>query len=290
VTKMWLIFALLNPVADAFRSVFAKKASKDYSPLVIAWANNFLPVIIFSPFLFFIDIQINPKFVLGFTGTWLINVAATILYMKAIREGEISVVMPMLSFTPVFLLITSPIIVGEFPNGYGVSGVLLVVTGSYILHSENRKDFWAPFKSILQQKGTRLMLLVAFLFSFSSNFDKVAIQSSSVIQHIVFANIFLFASFSVINIYKKNHLELKRKPGTARKNLLVISLFTASMFVFHLFAISMTLVVYVIALKRLSGLIAVLLGKLFFNEGNIKNRLTGAFIMSIGVFLIVFWG
>ena len=287
---MWLLFALLNPVADAFRSVFAKKASEDYNPFIIAWANNFIPVIIFFPFLFFIDIQINTKFVLGFTGTWLINIVTTILYMKAIKEGDISVVMPMLSFTPVFLLVTSPLIVGEFPNKYGVAGVLLVVAGSYILHSESKDDFWAPFKSIITQKGTRLMLLVAFLFSFSSNFDKVAIQNSSVMQHIVFANIFLFTSFTVINIFKKNNLKLKEGNEKGRKNLLMISLFTASMFVFHLFAISMTFVVYVIALKRLSGLISVVLGKIFFNERNIKSRLTGAFVMSIGVFLIVFLG
>ena len=287
---MWLLFALLNPVADAFRSVFAKKASKDYKPLVIAWAKNFLPTIIFLPFLFFIDIQINTKFIFGFTGTWLINVAATIIYMKAISEGEISVVMPMLSFTPVFLLVTSPLIVGEIPNGYGIAGVLLVVLGSYILHSEGKNDFLAPIKSIITQKGTRLMLLVAFMFSFSSNFDKVAIQNSSVMQHIVFANIFLFSSFSIINLIKKNHKVFRDDNPAARKNLLIISLFTASMFIFHLFAISMTLVVYVIALKRLSGLIAVILGKIFFNEGNIRNRLTGAAIMSAGVFLIVFWG
>ncbi len=287
---MWLLFALLNPVADAFRSVFAKKASADYNPFIIAWANNFIPVLIFSPFLFFIDIQINTKFVLGFTGTWLINVVTTVLYMKAIKEGDISVVMPMLSFTPVFLLITSPLIVGEFPNKYGVAGVLLVVAGSYILHSENKHDFWAPFKSIFTQKGTRLMLLVAFLFSFSSNFDKVAIQNSSVMQHIVLANIFLFSSFTLINIFKKNHLMLKKGDKKGIKNLLIISMFTASMFIFHLFAISMTYVVYVIALKRLSGLISVVLGKIFFNEGNIKSRLAGAFIMSTGVFLIVFLG
>ncbi len=285
-----MLFALLNPIADAFRSVFAKKASKDYEPLIIAWANNFLPTLIFLPFLFFIDIQINTKFVLGFTGTWLINVAATIIYMKAISEGDISVVMPMLSFTPVFLLVTSPLIVGEFPNGYGVAGVLLVVLGSYVLHLDGKKDFFAPLKSIVTQKGTRLMLFVAFIFSFSSNFDKVAIENSSVMQHIVFANIFLFSSFSIINLFKKNHLKLRDKNREGKKNLLIISLFTSSMFIFHLFAISMTLVVYVIALKRLSGLIAVILGKVFFNEPNIGTRLTGAVIMSTGVFMIVFFG
>jgi drug/metabolite transporter (DMT)-like permease len=52
-------------------------------------------------------------------------------------------------------------------------------------------------------------------------------------------------------------------------------------------ALSLTLVAYVIALKRLSGLISVFLGYYFLKERKIKERLLGAFIMFLGVLLIV---
>ena len=59
---MWVLFASLNPVSEAFRSYFAKKASVDADPALISWANNFLPVLIFTPGLFFIDLKFSPEF------------------------------------------------------------------------------------------------------------------------------------------------------------------------------------------------------------------------------------
>jgi len=71
------------------------------------------------------------------------------------------------------------------------------------------------------------------------------------------------------------------------KNLSFVSLFTTGSFVFHMIALSMTLVAYVVALKRLSGLVAVLLGHFFLKEPNIRERFLGALIMFLGVLFIL---
>lgn len=55
----------------------------------------------------------------------------------------------------------------------------------------------------------------------------------------------------------------------------------------HMTAISMTLVAYVIALKRTAGMISVVFGFFFLNEQNIRERLLGSTIMFIGVLFIV---
>jgi len=59
---MWVLFASLNPISEGIRSVFIKKASKEFDSIVISWANNLLPVICFTPMLFFIDLKFNNLF------------------------------------------------------------------------------------------------------------------------------------------------------------------------------------------------------------------------------------
>jgi len=51
-------------------------------------------------------------------------------------------------------------------------------------------------------------------------------------------------------------------------------------------AISLTLVAYVIAIKRTSVIISVIFGHSIFKEKGIKERLLGAIIMVIGVLFI----
>lgn len=51
-------------------------------------------------------------------------------------------------------------------------------------------------------------------------------------------------------------------------------------------AVSLTLVPYVIAIKRTSTIMSTIAGRLIFKEKNIKERLLGVVIMVIGVVLI----
>jgi len=51
-------------------------------------------------------------------------------------------------------------------------------------------------------------------------------------------------------------------------------------------AINLTLVAYVISIKRLSIIFSVIFGFLLFKEKGFKERLTGAIIMVLGVILI----
>lgn len=284
---MWVLFASLNPLAEGFRSLFVKRASKTIDPLIISWGNYIVPVLVFTPLLFFIDLKFNQLFWLALTGTGFLNVIAVILYMRAISEADISSVLPMLSFTPLFLLLTSPILVGEFPNTMGLIGILFVVTGSYLLNLSQRKNgLLAPIKKLISNKGTRYMLIVSFIWSISANLDKISIQNSSIYQHIIFMNVFIFLSLTLVLLSLRRFKVKEIQKGKSK--LLTVSSFTACAFFFHMNALSLTLVAYVVAMKRMSGVISVFLGHFFLKEPNIKERLLGSVVMFTGVLLIVF--
>jgi len=129
------------------------------------------------------------------------------------------------------------------------------------------------------------MLFVAFIWSISANFDKISINSSSLYQHLIFINIIVFTLLtSLVSIKKKFN---KKNLLENKKPLIWISILAVGSFIFHMAALSLTLVAYVIALKRLSGLLAVFFGFYFFKESEIKSRLLGAIIMFTGVIFIV---
>lgn len=285
--NMWVIFALLNPLSESFKNLFSKKAIlKGVDPLLVSWGNNILPVLFSFPILFFIELKFNQQYLFALFMTGSINVIAVVLYMKALSEGDVSEVIPMLSFTPLFLLVTSPVLVGEFPHFWGVVGIILIVCGSYLLNLNSRKGgYLAPIKGLIRNKGTRYMLIVAIIWSVSSNYDKIAIVNSSVWQHIFFANLFIFSCVTLITMFKKKLCYEAVKCHW--KKLFFVSLFTTTTFVFHMTALSMTLVAYVVTLKRASGMISVLFGHLFLNEPHIRERMLGTIIMFIGIALIL---
>ena len=71
------------------------------------------------------------------------------------------------------------------------------------------------------------------------------------------------------------------------RNLLFVGLTTTATFFFHMMALSLTLVVYVIAIKRTSGMMSVAFGHIFFSELNVRERLLGAAVMFVGVLFII---
>jgi drug/metabolite transporter (DMT)-like permease len=71
--------------------------------------------------------------------------------------------------------------------------------------------------------------------------------------------------------------------------LLSIGLVAAIRSVFQMSAIALTLVAYVISIKRTSVIFGILFGVLILKEKGLSERLTGAFIMVVGVFLIAWF-
>jgi uncharacterized membrane protein len=231
------------------------------------------------------------EIVLG-SGFWLalltggtLNLITTVLYMKAIKASDLSVTVPMLTFTPLFLLLTSPIIVGEFPPLSGILGILLIVFGSYLLHlKEKQKGILAPFRAIITEKGPRLMLVVAFVFSITANIDKVGIQSSSVVLWAV--AIHIFTIITMVPLVWVTSRSCIHQLGKYRNVLIPLGFINALKYFFQLAALQFTLVAYVISIKRTSAILCVIFGVLIFKETGIKERLTGSVIMVLGVLLI----
>jgi uncharacterized membrane protein len=282
---LWLILSILTALFQSLKDVFSKIGLKSVDEYITSFALSFFTVIFLSPFLFYTKIPpIKNIFWLALLVNGILNVLASIFYMKAIKTSDLSLSAPMLTFTPLFLLLTSPIMVGEFPKLLNIVGIVLIVIGSYVLNiQESHKGFFAPLKAILHQKGPRFMLCVALIFSLTSNLDKIGVQSSSPLFWGISVNVFICITILPIIIYKIKKYKYNISDFV---KLFPLGFFNGLTLLCQLSALKLTLVTYVISIKRTSALMCVFWGYLIFKEKGLKERALGAIIMIIGVFFI----
>src|SRR5258708_3632932 len=103
------------------------------------------------------------------------------LYFRALQISPLSMCIPFLAFTPVFLIPTSYLLLGQQLQPIKLLGVVLIVVGSLAMHRNLFAVGWlAPMQAVIREKGSRYMLLVAFIFSLTNPIDKKLVDMSDV--------------------------------------------------------------------------------------------------------------
>lgn len=282
----WFIFATLTAVFESLKDVTSKHGLKTINVYIVSWSLIVFTLPLLLPTLFFITIpELGNRFGLALLVGGSLNVISMILYIKAIQVSDLSITVPLITFTPLFLLVTSPLIVQEYPTIMDAIGMVLIVAGSYILNlKEKAQGYLAPFRSLFREKGPKLMILVAFIWSITSNVDKVGVQNSSPTFWAIANYSFIATAMTPIMLYKADDRLTQIRQNFI--SLIPIGLCHGTAVLFQMQAIDMTLVAHVISVKRMSALLSVLLGHLIFQEKGLKERSIGAAIMIFGVVLI----
>lgn len=211
---------------------------------------------------------------------------ALILYMKAIKISPLSISLPFLALSPIFMIFTSDLILGEKLGKHGVVGIVLTAAGAYLLNVRTtRKGILEPFKAIQRERGSLYMIIVAFIYSVTSNLGKMAILHSS---PLFFTATFL-PIFSVIFL----PVLLWNNQGKMGQIFSRVTLFGPIGFsialatVTQFLAVNLAETAYVISVKRMSLLFGILYGAFWFRETNIMERFIGGITMIAGVVIIM---
>ena len=286
---LWVILSLLSAFCLATSDALAKKAVIGENEYLVAWSRLVftLPVLIAA--LFFAPIpELDADFYRAFCIALPVELVTIILYIKALKASPLSLTLPFLALTPVFLIAVSYVLLGEAVSAQGSIGILLIAAGSYILNIEEvRKGVFAPFKAIAREKGSLFMIAVALLYSITSSMGKMAIEHSSPVFFGATYFIVLNIAYIPVGLYMgRNDMQ----PFIREKryvSLLLPGFFYGLMVVAHMEAINLTKVAYMISVKRTSLLMGVLYGYVLFREENIRERLLGALLMFVGFVLVV---
>ena len=284
--NLWFFLAIGCSFFNALDGVIIKMLTRKLSPWLLVWAMCIFPLPFIALSIGFFGIpEVKPVFWIALFSGILINALAITLYVKALELSPLSLTIPFLAFTPLFLIFTSNIMLGEFPSRLGIFGIISIVLGGYFINIEHiRKGILAPFKNIYQEKGSLLMLIVALIWSVTANIDKICVQASSPAFYILaFHIVFPIVYFPVI---LKTGTKVSELKGNI-KMLFLFGLLGAVFAILQMFAIQLAYVSYVIAVKRAGLIFSIIFGLLFFKEKNILLRLAGALFIVLGIFLIV---
>ncbi len=285
----WLSLTLISAFCIATADALTRKYLQGYSARELVMVRFGMPGLLLLPLL-----AMQPMPVLA-TEFWYwaaalipLEVTAMLLYSQAIRDTSLSLTLPYLAFTPVFNTLTGYILLQERVSVTGFAGILLVVFGAWLLNLEHAKgerfDVLAPFRAIVSERGSRLMLITAALYSITSVLGKGALAYTTPVffgtLYYVAIGITVIITFS-IGARTPVHV-LWRRPLPH----LAIGLFMGIMVLTHFFAIRDVEVAYMIAVKRTSLLFGILYSVLLFHERARLDHFLAGGLMLAGVFLI----
>ena len=286
----WFLFSLGAALMMASTSAWMKRFFSDVSP----WEMGVIPFFYCIPLcgvaLLFIDIpEIGPGFFPAMSWLLPVNLIAIILHFRAIHISPLSLTIPYLSFTPVFVIFTANLMLDESLKPLGIVGVLLVVLGGYVINLDaTRHGFLGPVKAIWREPGSAMMLVVALLYSFCSVGGKLLILNSSPL----FAAMFLYALYGVcltailVGVGKAKLATIVRRPLLGLGAGIIIFLEV----ICHNLAISLVAAAYMVTIKRMAGIFSVIYGRILFNERGLRYRLLGTSVMTAGAAVIALYG
>jgi len=287
----WISLTLLSAFFLATADTLSKRYLSHYRPGELVLVRFGVSGALLLPLLLW---QSWPPLPAAFWG-WIaislpLELIAMWLYMLAIRDAPLSLTLPYLTFTPVFNTLTGYLLLGETVSWRGFSGILLVVLGAWLLnlksaHGGIRMKLLAPFRAITRERGSRLMLVVAAIYSLTSVTSKGAMLQVTPGFFGPFYFVLLGSTSAVVFASRdvSSWRALSRHPVAH----LGIGFFMAAMVVTHFYAIAHIEVAYMVAVKRTSLLFGILYGAWLFGETGLQKNLVAGLLMLMGVLLIV---
>jgi uncharacterized membrane protein len=210
--------------------------------------------------------------------------AAGVILLLALKKGDLSLIAPIQTLTPLLILIIAIFFLNEAPKPIGLLGIMLVVAGGVLLDKSPKESIRSIMVRIVTYRPALLGVAAAALYALASVFDKGGLKLVSVGVWIFYVYFFVFLFILPIVLIKKRREFIKLKEHKAL--VLSSSIFSVAAIYLQLLALKTAMVTYVLSIKRLSSVFAVILAYIVLNEKKALFRLKGAIIMVIGAILI----
>jgi drug/metabolite transporter (DMT)-like permease len=176
---MWAVLALAAALLTSFNPILYKRLLANSGPVVVVWGviGLAVPLLALTTFALTPTLpRVDGLFGAAVLGSALLNALAHLASARSLKLADASLVTPLLTFSPVFTLLISVVLLGETPDARGLIGVALVLVGAYWLNRGPGSGWVTPFKSVAVKPGVALVLLAGLLWAITPIFEKLAIQ------------------------------------------------------------------------------------------------------------------
>lgn len=273
-----------NPVANLFQ----KRLAVDHNhPLLV----NFLTYLLLS--VACLPLLAVPALTQLSADFWIYSLLGGIMgalgngmLVKALQKGELSVLGPMNGYKSIVGMIIALFLLREIPNGWGLTGVALILVGSFYVVESGGESFSA---SIFRRREIQLRIGATILSAIEAVFlKKVILASTASLAFVGWCWFGAFFSFILLVISRVNiGAALKRVEKRSVRDYLLLVLSVGTMQFSTNFVFDHMPVGYALSLFQLSAVVTVFLGHKLFQERGIPRKLAGTAIMMMGSLLII---
>jgi len=286
----WWVIALVSAFFSATAAIVEKKILFKEKALSMTLILGIFNLILAIPFFFFVDYS-----VLAYSGILVLlfksvlGAIAFLFVMMGIRDLELSRVLPLLVLTPGLVAVFAFLFLGEVLMPFEIGGLVLLLFGTYLLQLNDRRGFFAPWKSFVQVKGYCYILTALILYTTTSVLDKAVLKNYGVPLNAFmgFQHLFLAFVFVIIALFYSKGSDLKKTFKFSWWMILILAVITITYRYTFYYAVRVAPVALVLSLKRVSVFFAVLIGGKLFREKNLKRRAVATAIIIIGSLLII---
>lgn len=289
--ELWILFILVATVLSAVTAIIEKKVLiKEHAMEFIA-VFGLLFFLVATPLFFRVDYGALEWQALCIIGVaTLFSVSGAIFVSKAMRHTDVGTVMSLWVLGPGITALFAFIALGEGLGILQLSGIGLLIIGSYLLESHEHQKVLDPFKKLIQKKYLRYVLIALVIYSVSAVLDRTVLSrfEMQIEAFVVFSALFyMLFSFIALSLFHNGVKGIAHGVKNAGWWILLVSFLSLFITLFQAKAISLAPVALVLSIKRLATLLVIVLGGGIFHEKRIVRKLISAGIMIVGVFLVI---
>ena len=262
---------------------------KSERKIVFIWWFLLVAIILYFPmFLYF-----WPRTTISSSG-WVFVFATGLLHALyfwfmggAYERGDLSLVYPLSRGSgPLFVPFLAVGLIHEQLSFFGILGIALVVIGIYVIHlrSFSGQSFLEPFRAVRGSASIWAICTGGTIAAYSL-VDKVGV---SLVYPPVYIYLMLAISWFLLSIYvfTKERTSLKREWQINKGPILINGFFVLFTYMMILFALRISKVSYVVAVREVSIVFSTILGIVWLREKHGRQKLVGAVLIALGVVFI----
>ncbi|HNW45699.1 MAG TPA: EamA family transporter [Elusimicrobiales bacterium] len=285
---MWITYSLLSALFSALCAILEKKALFKLAPFDFSLALYACLAALFAAAFLLTGgnfAAIGPRELASIYVKSLANVVSFLFIMNGIRRMELSAGLPLLLLAPALVAVTAYALFGDALSARQAGGIALITAGGYLLvRGRSGAGRAGDMRAYLYYCAALLVLTASSLLNryilVSRNVPPLPFAAA---EHLLALANFLPAALLLRRSPAPALLALRSAPlaigGTAAG--------TALYRYFEVAAMAQASPALVVALKRLSVVMAVLIGGKLFREKDVARRSAAALIMFAGVWLII---
>ncbi len=287
---MWIVMAALSAVFAGFTAIFAKSGIKK-TDSDVATALRTVVVAIFSWAMVFIvgsantikTIDVKSFVFLIFSG--LSTGASWLCYFRALSMADINQVAPIDKSSTILTVLVAIVLFGE-TNHLSVKllGIILMTVGIFLMIEKKHTMLLIP------QKGWLIYaFLSAILASATSILAKIGISDVESNLGTAIRTCVVLLMAWIIVLAKGKQRELKKIDKKEFGYITLSGIATGASWLCYFYALQNGIVSVVVPIDKLSVLITVIFGAVFFNEKLQPKAIIGLILMVTGVLAMSIW-